>query len=187
MDVAEEHLAQLGYQAISLQQIAREVGVTKPSLYYHFPQGKEGLVVAILHRSLVRVGTGLTREMAAATDGAGKLRAAALWLCTKPDQGRRLGTLHDVLRFIDQRHHESLTEEFLAAAHEPVRSAIASAIASGEFRSGDAGLLAWSFLSLAQGLLDGGQLTSHADPTGELSLSELAERLVDLFLNGVRV
>ncbi|WP_141999454.1 TetR/AcrR family transcriptional regulator [Amycolatopsis cihanbeyliensis] len=76
MDVAEEHLVRLGYRAVSLQRVAREVGVAKPALYYHFPQGKEELVVAILHHSLVRVRAGLTRAMAAATAPMGRAGCA---------------------------------------------------------------------------------------------------------------
>ena len=40
MDVAEMHLGGSGYLGISLEEVAREVGVSKPALYYHFPQGK---------------------------------------------------------------------------------------------------------------------------------------------------
>src|SRR5918997_5834031 len=80
MDVAERHLGGGGYLGVSLEEGAREVGVSKPALYYHFPQGKEELFVAIPHRALEQNREGLERAIASAENGAGRLRAIARWL-----------------------------------------------------------------------------------------------------------
>jgi AcrR family transcriptional regulator len=34
-----------------LEEVARAVGITKPALYYHFPEGKEQLFVEISQQS----------------------------------------------------------------------------------------------------------------------------------------
>jgi AcrR family transcriptional regulator len=44
MDVAEKHLGGSGYLGVSLEEVVKEVGGSKPALYYHFPEGKEGWI-----------------------------------------------------------------------------------------------------------------------------------------------
>src|ERR671921_1679170 len=86
MDVAEAHLGEGGYLGVSLEEVAREVGISKPALYYHFPQGKEELFVAIAHRALAHHREGLERAMADHDSGADKLRAVARWLMSEGNQ-----------------------------------------------------------------------------------------------------
>lgn len=185
MDVAEAHLVQVGYRAVSLEKVAREVGLTKPSLYYHFPDGKEQLVVAIIHRSLRRLHAELEHATATGESGADKLRAIAHRLLAEPGRGQAIRELHDVTRFVAGRHHAGLAEEFYRAVHQPIRSAIASGIVSGEFRVADPDFLVWSFLGLVAGLIDVGHLPSEPPvPLADASGGELADRMVDLFLQG---
>jgi AcrR family transcriptional regulator len=41
-----------GCLRVSLEEVARDVGVSKPALYFHFLEGNEELFVAIAHRAL---------------------------------------------------------------------------------------------------------------------------------------
>jgi AcrR family transcriptional regulator len=50
LDVAERAFAERGYQAVSMDDIAEQVGVTKPMLYEYFGS-KEGLLLACIARS----------------------------------------------------------------------------------------------------------------------------------------
>ena len=186
MDVAESHLAQLGYRGLSLLEVSREVGISKPSVYYHFPEGKEQLFVAVAHRSLRRVREGMGRVMSEGTDGADKLRAAASWLMAQSEEGNPLKELDDVSRFVDEHHQEALSEGFQDSCYEPIRRVISSAIESGEFREGDPTFLTWSFLGLASGMLDV-ERTTFSSPTPHTLQgdNDVAERMMNLFLNGV--
>jgi AcrR family transcriptional regulator len=47
LDTARELFAQKGVQKTSLQEIAAQLGITKPALYYHFPS-REELVRSIM-------------------------------------------------------------------------------------------------------------------------------------------
>lgn len=187
MDVAETHLAKVGYKGISLEQVAREVGISKPSVYYHFPEGKEQLFVAIAHRSLRRVHEGMERAMSDAKDGAGKLRAAAGWLMAQSEEGHPLKELDDVSRFVDERHHEALAEGFHDSCYQPIQRVISSAIESGEFREGDPNFLTLSFLGLASGLLDVERTTLGSPVLRAIprNAGDVADAMIDLFLKGV--
>lgn len=48
IDVASELFLQQGYEATSVRQIADEVGVTEAALYYHFKEGKQELLQAVI-------------------------------------------------------------------------------------------------------------------------------------------
>jgi AcrR family transcriptional regulator len=52
---AAQLFAKYGYQATSTRQIAEEVGCTEAALYYHFKQGKHGLLRAVIEARLPEV------------------------------------------------------------------------------------------------------------------------------------
>jgi AcrR family transcriptional regulator len=186
MDEAEARLAEVGYLGVSLEEVARAVGITKPALYYHFPEGKEQLFVEISHRALRRTREGLERAMSGAGDGAGKLDAAARWLMDEGERGQPMVELRGIADFVDERHRPGLAEGFYGALYGPIQRTISAAIASGEFRQDVPDFLTWAFLSLASGMLDVQRLPPQAPvPETGLSADEMADRMVTLFLKGV--
>lgn len=61
LDVAEEVFAERGYGAVSMEEIAERVGLSKPMLYEYFGS-KEGLLLAVIGRARA--------ELREATEGA---------------------------------------------------------------------------------------------------------------------
>ena len=59
LDVAEALFMDRGYSAITLRDIADELGIKQASLYYHFPEGKEQIFVAMAERLFERHREGL--------------------------------------------------------------------------------------------------------------------------------
>ena len=59
LDVAEALFMDRGYSAITLRDIADELGIKQASLYYHFPAGKEQIFVAMAERLFERHREGL--------------------------------------------------------------------------------------------------------------------------------
>lgn len=186
MDAAEAHLSRVGYRGLSLLEVSREVGISKPGVYYHFPEGKEQLIVAIAHRSLQRVREGMEWAMSGTGDGASKLRAATSWIMSQSKDGHPLKEMNDVSRFVDERHHGALAEGFHDSCYGPLRRVIAAAIDSGEFRQADPDFLTWSFLGLVCGMLDVEHTTLNSPVLPALSTkgSDMAQRTTNLFLNG---
>lgn len=188
MDVAEARLAEAGYLGVSLEEVAKEVGVSKPALYYHFPGGKEELFVEIAHRALRQMRDSLERAVSGPGSGAERLHAAARWLMDEHARGRPMGELRDLVKFVAEEHHAGLAAGFYGSLFGPIRRTIAAAVESGEFRAEfDPDFLTWSFLGLALGMMDVGDVPTGADapetptaPGGEGT----ADRMVDLFLDG---
>jgi AcrR family transcriptional regulator len=186
MDVAETHLGGGGYLGVSLEEIAREVGVSKPALYYHFPQGKEELFVAIAHRALAHHREGLERAMAAHDSGADKLRAVARWLMSEGNQEHPMDELRGLARFVGEQHQAELAEGFFSSLYGPIHRAVSSAVESGEFSENSPELLTWAFLSLLSGMLQVNNAPAGPTlPEATRTAEGMADRTVDLFLNGV--
>ena len=56
LDAARQVLLRKGFGATTLEAVAREVGVTKPALYYYFPS-KDALLFELMFESLERLTT----------------------------------------------------------------------------------------------------------------------------------
>ena len=54
IEAAESHFARVGFEAARLQDIAKDVGITRPSLLYHYPT-KEALYDAVIRDALGRL------------------------------------------------------------------------------------------------------------------------------------
>lgn len=185
MDVAEMHLGGGGYLGVSLEEVAREVGVSKPALYYHFPQGKEELFVAIAHRALEHHRKGLERAITAHDTGAAKLRAVARWFMSEGNQDHPMDELRDLTRFVNEQHQLELAEGFFGSLYGPIHRAISSALESGEFSENSPELLTWAFLSLLSGMLQINNTPAGPTlPEAVRAAEGMADRTVDLFLNG---
>lgn len=189
MDVAEARLAEVGYLGVSLEEVAREVGVSKPALYYHFPGGKEELFVELAHRALRHTRENLERVMSGPESGAARLHAAARWLMEEHERGLPMGELRDVAKFVAEDHQAGLAEGFYGSLFGPIQRTIAAAVESGEFRAYDPNFLALSFLGLALGMMDVGSAPDVApgnDRPGPPTTggAEVADRMVNLFLDG---
>ncbi|WP_456391565.1 TetR/AcrR family transcriptional regulator [Nitratifractor sp.] len=70
---AAQHFSRYGYEGISLDAIAEEVGITKPAIYYHF-KDKAGLYEAVLLERLQKLGDAI-EEATGRGDPVEKLRS----------------------------------------------------------------------------------------------------------------
>lgn len=55
LDAAHTLMAERGYAAMSMEELAARAGVSKPTLYSQFPAGKEDLIVAMVSRLMEHV------------------------------------------------------------------------------------------------------------------------------------
>src|SRR2546427_5453770 len=76
MNVAIDCFAKYGFQATSIDRIAKAAGVTKGALYYHF-KDKEDLLFEAVKQRLGQFERRVASDLAAAANGPSALREAA--------------------------------------------------------------------------------------------------------------
>jgi AcrR family transcriptional regulator len=67
LEAAHALMTEKGYAALSMDELATRVGVSKPTLYSQFPAGKDELVIAMAMQLMERVFSLLEDEAAAAS------------------------------------------------------------------------------------------------------------------------
>lgn len=179
LNAADALFSRRGYAAVTLRDIAAEVGMRHASLYYYAPGGKEQLFVEVMGRNLRQHRAGIARAIEdAGTELRAQLIAVARWLLQQPplDLARMA---HADLKALPEEQADQLAR-LAYALHEPIIVALAAARARGDIRFADADLAALSFVSVIQGL--------HAVPAQyvQTPLEHTVEKVVAMMLDGWR-
>lgn len=180
LTVAEHLFTERGYQAVTLRDIAQEIGIRHTSLYYHFPRGKEELFVEVTARRMQHYREGLERAIQNTdTDWHDRLWAAANWLLTQPHMylGRML---QSDMHAISDTAAEQLRIVILESLLAPLASIFRDALADNPTKQRHSVTLAGMFLSLIEGV--------DNLPTRFMvgSKQELVDVVLDLMINGLR-
>lgn len=179
LDAADALFSRRGYAAVTLRDIAFEVGMRHASLYYYAPGGKEQLFVEVMERNLRQHGLGISAAIAGAGDDLrSQLIAVAHWLLSQPPLDfTRMA--HADLQALPQEHADRLAH-LAYALHEPIVAALTAARERGAIRFTDANLAALAFVSVIQGL--------HAVPSRYVqgSLEPVVQKVVGMLLDGWR-
>jgi AcrR family transcriptional regulator len=179
LDVAETLFMDRGYNAITLRDIADELGIKQASLYYHFPGGKEQLFLAMAERMFERHRQGIMAALAAGKgDLRAQLREVAEWFNSQRPV-KFMGMMHADLAALNPEHKEQLAHRAHAAMFQPLRETFVAAQARGEIRPMHPDLLAGSFLWLMDGL-NYGETRTGAPPR-----QVMADDLISLLLDGL--
>jgi AcrR family transcriptional regulator len=180
LDVAEGLFIDRGYHAITLRDIADELGIKQASLYYHFPGGKEELFMAMAARLFERHREGLALALEGAdADLRTQLRAVAAWFGSQQPV-KMLGMFHADMPALNDEHTEQLARMAHGALFQPLRNAFVAAADRGEIRAMHPDLLAGSFLWLMDGL-SYGQTRIGAPPR-----AAMADDMISVLMDGLR-
>lgn len=173
MDAFAGQLAAGGYTGISLVGVARSVGIRKPSIYHHFPGGKEELYQAVALRFTDRLGDRIKTAVAEAGGFEGRL-AELVAAVVDPD-ARSISfeqRVYDTLEHVSEKARSTVSDHYVRAVLDPVVDVFTRAVESGEI-AGDPWFLTNAFLHLARSV----------DRSGG---DEAAVAVVRLFLDGAR-
>lgn len=180
LEVAERLFMERGYNGVSMREIAEALDVKQPALYYHAPQGKHQLFLAVLERAMTRHQVGLRAAIAeAAPDVRRQLRVVVRWLIQE---------LHLSLARLAQIDLPALPAEAAAEAgnliwvslYLPIAQIFVDAQARGEVQRHDPGVLAAAAVALIDSIR---AYNVSEDITGPPEL--LGDRLIDMLLDGV--
>lgn len=152
LDVAERLFAQRGYTAVTLRDIAAELGIRHASLYYHVPGGKEALFEEVTTRTLTRHAQGIGRALASAPPTLeAQLLALADWLVTQPPMDLLRMSFSD-LPAIHPERAQRLSRLAYDALIAPVENALTQAHARGEVADHNLPMVAGLLLGTIQSL-----------------------------------
>ena len=179
LDVAEQLFIQHGYAAVTLRTIANALGMRQASLYYHFPEGKEQLFVAMATRVFERHRVGLQAVIESAIgDLALQLHAVADWFGSQPPINL-LGMMHADMPALSKTAAAHLAQLVNVALFSPLRQLFVQAQTRGEIRPLNPDLLAGCFLSMMNGLNFALQ-QPHAPPR-----QAMVQDIITLLLDGL--
>lgn len=177
---AEQLFAQKGYAAVTLRDIAAEVGIRHTSLYHHVPGGKEELFVEVTERNFNRHSIGLKQMMSeTAPDIRSQLQAIANWLLSQPPMDL-VRMMHSDMPAIDEAQAERLSLLALESLIVPIEEALQRAAQQGEVSHHNLALVAGGILGMIESL--------YAIPAYAVigSRAAMAHELIDVLLNGLR-
>lgn len=173
LDAFAAQLAAGGYQGISLTGVARAAGIQKPSIYHHFPKGKEEIFTAVALRFISELHHKILPALQSDGDFAQRLEALAL--AVSDDSPRSISfdqRVYDTLDLVSDTTKTAISAHYVTSLLEPVAAVFTTAVAEGDVH-GDPWFLMNSFLHISRAI------DSADGPDG-------AGRVVALFLDGAR-
>lgn len=178
LEVAGRLFEQRGYAAVSVGEIAAEVGVTKAALYHHF-RGKDELYASVIGSTLEAIADAIRRVAALPVSSREKIailsRIAIMEVQSEAD-------MDSMMRDVAE-HLSPAQQERIRAAHRKMEDAytelMATGIVQGELRDYDPRLLGHSFMHLLTGFV--GRTGVEAGYQGRQAT---VDAVVDLFLQG---
>ncbi|MDJ0837162.1 MAG: TetR/AcrR family transcriptional regulator [Acidobacteriota bacterium] len=180
LQAAEELFNEFGYTSVTVQDIARKLGIKAASLYYHAPGGKEELFVMVLERSLARHKQGVDDAIArAGTDLRDRCREIIGWFLSQGPLGFLRLLMSDLpgLEGDNATRLKQLAEDSLI---QPLCRIFEEAAESGNIRTAQPRLMASSLLSMVDGIWYAATIQGNADT------EELASGYVDVLIDGLR-
>lgn len=184
LDEAERLFRARGYNAVTMRDIAREVGIRQASLYYHFPS-KEQLFVAVTERMFERHRTGLQQGIHNA-GGEMRLRlrsqlhAASKWFLSQPPV-HFLSMFHTDMPSLGEENLKKLLACAQQSIFEPIRQIFAEAQERGEIRDDvRPKLLAGFFLSCIESVP---YVTTIPDTA---SSEVIVNEIISVLLDGIK-
>jgi AcrR family transcriptional regulator len=170
---------QRGYADVSVSEIASAVGVTKPTLYYHF-RDKEGLYADVLCDLLIEIG-GYVRQVARADlPLRQRLHDLALGYLRHADYTME-PMLRDATALLGTERAAQTWETYEREFLRPFDTLMAAGVTNGELRAGLATrTLVRAFFALLDALTPPGGHLAHTDTEHQAT----AATIVSLFLDG---
>ncbi|WP_030547833.1 TetR/AcrR family transcriptional regulator [Streptomyces albus] len=179
-------LLERGYLGVSLEEIAKTVGVKKASLYHHFPGGKAEIFTEVAHRYIDEAGEVLRTAMTAGETLRERLESVVATYALGTYNSTLGLRVYDATRHLDDATRTEISRRYVERLIAPMTALMADAVAAGELRKADPGFLATAFLELA-GVAEpmpGDVAMPPEQRPEEAPVGETVRQVVALFLRG---
>ena len=181
LQAADRLWSERGLQGASLEDIARDAAVTKPTLYYYFTD-KSGLFTETVCSVLEQHGGGLRTASRSGSSARARLVAAIAYLIRARCSGPRLLREGGVTLTIDQL--SQTRSAFFRHFFAPLQQILDDGVRSGELRSIDSAFATQALLNLIDPWIS---RTSREARPGGRTVEQLASDIVDLVIDGIGV
>lgn len=180
LDVAERHFAARGYSAVTVKDIAQDLGIRQPSIYYHVPGGKEDLYLEVMIRHMERHREGVEAALAGAGDSLeSRLNRVGLWMLSRPPLDNAQVVKCDFPE-LSPAVVKQMEGSFERCVFVPMERVFLKAHEHGLLRHNDARVLARMFFSLMQSLS-----ASRKYWQRHTGAEQVVGGSVDIFLHGI--
>ena len=187
LSTAAQLFMQLGYRAVSINDIVKAAEITKPTLYYYFADKAE-LFTQMGLRKLEAIHVALDAALTGAHGLAAQLAGLAEALMNANDGDMRL-MRHEMAEHLDQAHQQRLASAFQQHLFMPIYQVMQAGIERGELAHHSAAELTMLFLGMMEAFHGyAGQLGSMQLPpqAGQFRPHVFAPAaVVGVFLHGV--
>ena len=187
LDGFEGQLLDSGYLGISTARLAAEVGIRRPSLYHHFPAGKEQLFSEVALRMIATDAQRVSGALAAPGGLRARLVALAMLHATDPRRSALEQRIYDATRHVSDETRTLVSTRYVEDLLAPVSALRRAAVDAGELRDLDPDFLMNAFFGMAsavQGIPDDVGMPPDERGPRRRTARAAAEQAVDVFLAG---
>ena len=177
LTVAARVIARKGFRATSLQEIADEVGVTRPSFYYHF-KSKQEILAAILFSALDRAEQAVDAVLAGPGNTVDRLRSFIFCYVDINTQHAEVPALFQAAAELEPEAAEEARRRRSAIDHK-LADLVAEGVERGKLRSRSPLISAYGMLGATN------WMHTWYRPDGRYSPSEIAGMLADMLVYGL--
>lgn len=172
---ARQVCAEVSEGGFTMERVARALGMRTPSLYHHFPGGREELILAVADYCSAQDGTAIARIVAEGHDPLACFHLIARHFASAIDQHpyRQLTELRERLSSATRGQIQS---RFSERVEQPLIDLVGRGIAQGQFRGIDPELFVRAFLTL--------MLNMNVFEIAGEKRGSLPDLLVDLLVDG---
>ncbi len=153
LGAAESLFNEFGYASVTVQDIARKLGIKAASLYYHAPGGKEELFVMVIERALLRHRQGIRTALEVSGENLRhQFQGIVTWFLSQGPLGFLRLLMSDLPGLAPENADRlrRLSDESLI---QPILAVLDQAVARGEIGPpAQPHLLASSLLSMVDGI-----------------------------------
>jgi AcrR family transcriptional regulator len=174
LDAADGLLHQHGYLGVSMDSIADQIGIRKASLYHHFPDGKDQIMLEIANKHIELNKDGFQNAFDAGNTVRERLEAIAAFVFQNTRQTHRV--LQDTMHFLPLEHQKSLGAGFYNHIFGKTHQVFEIGVKSGELRPHDTRFSSFAFLSLLSEM----NVLEH-----QKTWIDLASRVTGILLDGL--
>ena len=163
-----------GFLGVSMDEIAKAIGVRKASLYHHFPDGKEQIILEIAMQIMQAFETRLLAALHGKTQTRERLVAIAHWRLAGP-----LGTerrVREAASHMSAASQQQIFQALMGQLITPIHQVFLEGVRTGELQNHNTHLVSTAFMSVISELGELGQA-----PASDAEV----EDVVNLFLHGI--